>query len=385
MIYLDNSATTLLSLSAREKMLEAMDVFGNPSSRHKAGLEAKYMLDKAHESLNNAFSIRGLTGEKVIFTSCGTESNNLAIFGSVYSKARRKGDRIITTNSEHPSVDMCMKKLEEQGFDVVRLSTHNGKLSMDEFKNALNDRVILVSLMMVNNETGAIYDVESFFKEAKRNNADIVTHTDGVQGFLKMPINPKKISADLISVSSHKIHGPKGVGALYVSQDIIKRKLITPYIMGGGQEGGYRSGTENMIGICGFGGACADGCANLREDVMKMRALRDMCTEGALNAGAKVNIPAGERAPHIVSIILPSIKSETMLNYLSSKGICVSAGSACSSHSKHISSSLVGFGLSEKEADTTIRVSVSKYNTEEEINEFIKALKCGIDTLVRIK
>ena len=385
MIYLDNSATTQLCKTAKEKMLEAMECYGNPSSKHKEGIEAKKLVDKARESVKRLFYMNGASPDKLIFTSCGTESNNMALYGGVYSKKRRVGDRIITTNSEHPSVDATLKALEEDGFEVIRLKTQGGVLDFEEFKSYLNDRVILVSLMMVNNETGAVYDVAKFFSEAKKKNPDIITHCDAVQGFLKIPFSPKKLCADLISVSSHKIHGPKGVGGLYISADIIKRRLISPHMCGGGQEGGLRSGTENVIGICGFGGACDEGYRNFRESIEKMTMLRDLCRELATEAGARVNLPAGQCAPHIVSLTLPSIKSETMLNFLSSKNICVSAGSACSSHSKNISSSLIGFGISEKDADSTIRVSISEFNEREDIEEFSRALKEGIDSLVKIK
>lgn len=384
-IYLDNSATTELCKTAKERMLEAMECYGNPSSKHKEGIEAKKLVDKARESVKRLFYMNGASPDKLVFTSCGTESNNMAILGSVYAKKRRVGDRIITTNSEHPSVDATLKKLEGEGFEVIRLKTFGGVLDFEEFKSFLNDRVILVSLMMVNNETGAVYDVARFFSETKKKNPDIVTHCDAVQGFLKIPFNPKKLGADLISVSSHKIHGPKGVGALYISAQTIKRRLISPHMCGGGQEEGLRSGTENVIGICGFGGACDEGYRNFREGVMKMTALRDLCRNLATDAGARVNLPMGECAPHIVSITLPSIKSETMLNYLSSKNICVSAGSACSSHSKNISSSLIGFGISEKDADSTIRVSISEFNTDGDIIDFANSLKDGITSLVRIK
>ena len=385
MIYLDNSATTSLCNTAKERMLEAMDTFGNPSSVHKEGVAAKRLLDRARESVGRLFGMNGASHDRLIFTSCGTEANNMAIFGSVYAKSRKAGDRIITTNSEHPSIDACLSRLEDEGFEVIRLKTHGGVLDFDEFRSYLNDRVILVSLMMVNNETGAVYDVSKFFSEAKKKNPDTVTHCDAIQGFLKLPFHPKKLGADLISVSSHKIHGPKGVGALYISSEIIKRRLMIPHMCGGGQEGGLRSGTENVIGICGFGGACEEGYKNIRESVTKMTALRDMCRQKATEAGARVNIPNGVSAPHIVSITLPSIKSETMLNFLSSKNICVSAGSACSSHQRNISSSLVGFGIPEREADTTIRVSISEFNTEQDIESFASALSEGINTLVRIK
>lgn len=385
MIYLDNSATTSLSASAKSSMLEAMECFGNPSSKHIMGTNAKKMLDAARESVGKCFGLNGASSDKIFFTASGTESNNMAIFGSVYAKARARGDKIITTDSEHSSVKNAVNKLEGEGFTVVRLKTRGGVIDIDEFRAALDERTVLVTLMMTNNETGAVYDVERCFALAKAKNSDIVTHCDAVQGFLKIPFTPKKIKADLVSVSAHKIHGPKGVGALYVSADILKRRLLKPYILGGGQESGFRSGTENTVGICGFSAAAVDGYRSFRQNFEKMTSLRDMAERELSGSEIRVNKPAGARAPHILSLTLPNIKSETMLNFLSGKGICVSSGSACSSHSRNISSALVGFGLSESEADTTIRVSFSAYNTEGDVRALLEALSEGVRTLVRIK
>ena len=240
-------------------------------------------------------------------------------------------------------------------------------------------------MMLVNNETGALYDIKKLFEMAKRKNAEVVTHCDAVQGFLKVPFTPKSLCADLVSISAHKIHGPKGVGALYIGTEIIKAKKIVPYIIGGGQEGGYRSGTENIIGIVGFGAAAEEGRANFAQNVAKMTALRDGCERISRQAGARPNIPEGARAPHVLSVTLPDIKSETMLNYLSQNEICISAGSACSAHAKGMSPTLVGFGLTPYEADCTVRVSLSEYNTESDLNALKIALESGINTLVRIK
>ena len=385
MIYLDNSATTEISAVAKKKMIEAIEVYGNPSSRHSMGIEARRLVDRAREQVGSALGLSHPSAENLIFTSCGSESNNTAILGSLYSKEKRRHNKVITTDSEHPSVDNVMRKLEKDGFEVVRVSTRGGVIDENEFMSALDDNVALVSLMLVNNETGAVYNVAKLFSAVKRKCPDVVTHCDAVQGFLKVPFTVKTLGADMISVSAHKIHGPKGVGALYVSPEIVKMKKLTPYLIGGGQEDGFRSGTENIVGIVGFGEAAAEGRAKNAESVGKMTALRDLCAEKAIAAGARPNIPTGQRAPHVLSLTLPDIKSETMLNFLSSKGFCVSAGSACSSHSRHISSSLVGFGLPEHEADCTIRVSFSEYNTEDEIIAFGDALHEGIDSLVRIK
>lgn len=385
MIYFDNSATTCLCDAAKKSMLSAMECYGNPSSKHIVGTNAKKMLDSARENIGKCFGLNGASSDKIVFTASGTEANNMAIFGSVYAKKRSRGAKIITTDSEHPSVENAMKKLEDDGFTVIRLKTRGGVLDIEEFRAALDDSVILVSFMMVNNETGAVYDVERCFTLAKAKNPDIVTHCDAIQGFLKIPFTPKKIKADLVSISAHKIHGPKGVGALFVSAEIIKRRLLAPYIVGGGQEGGLRSGTENMVGICGFSAAAAEGFASFREKYAKMTSLRDLCIEKLSGSEVRVNKPSGACAPHILSLTLPKIKSETMLNFLSGKGICISAGSACSSHSRNISSALVGFGIAESEADTTIRVSFSSYNTEDEVCEFATTLLEGVNTLVRIK
>lgn len=366
-------------------MIEAIEVYGNPSSRHKMGIEAKAMLEDARMKVGAALGVQRPQAENLIFTGSGSEANNTAILGSLYSKDKRRRNKVITTDSEHPSVENVMRKIEKDGFEVVRVSTKGGVVNEDEFTSALDDNVALVSMMLVNNETGAVYDLKKLFAIAKRRCPEAVTHCDAVQGFMKVPFTPKMLGADLVSISAHKIHGPKGVGALYISPEIIKMKKIIPYIIGGGQEGGYRSGTENVVGIAGFGAAAAEERADFSSSVAKMTALRDLCAEKAVLAGARVNLPIGLRAPHVLSLTLPSIKSETMLNFLSSKGICISAGSACSSHSRNISSALMGFGISEADADCTVRVSFSEYNTEEEILAFCEALKEGIDSLVRIK
>lgn len=385
MIYLDNSATTEISAVAKRAMVDAIEVYGNPSSRHAMGLEARRLIDRARGQVGYALGLSNPNPENLIFTSCGSEANDTAILGCLYSKEKRRQNKVITTDSEHPSVENVMQRLEKDGFEVVRLKTRGGVIDEAEFDKALDGNVAMVSLMLVNNETGAAYDVKKLFGIVKRRCPEAVTHCDAVQGFMKVPFTVKSLGADMISVSAHKIHGPKGVGALYISPEIIKMKKIVPYIIGGGQEGGYRSGTENIVGIVGFGAAAEQARADFAANVAKIAALRDLCQGKAAEAGARPNIPVGGRAPHVLSLTLPSIKSETMLNFLSAKGFCVSAGSACSSHSKHISSSLVGFGLSEADADSTIRVSFSEYNTDEQINGFCDALREGIDSLVRIK
>ena len=384
MIYLDNSATTELSAPVKEAMIRALDAYGNPSSTHAAGIEARRLIDRARDQVAAALGVGRVNAENLIFTASGTEANNTALMGVAYAKKRR-ANRIITTDSEHPSVENVMKKLEADGFEVVRLSTRGGVIDEGQFLANMNADVMLVSLMMVNNETGAAYDVKKLFSMAKRINPDVVTHCDAVQGFLKVPFTPKAISADLVSVSAHKIHGPKGVGALYVSPEIIKTKKLIPFVLGGGQEAGFRSGTENVVGIAGFGEAAERGRASFSQNAALMCRLREICEQSLTDTEAKINAPRGARAPHVLSVTLPDIKSETMLNFLSAKGICISAGSACAAHGKHSSSSLIGFGLSPEEADATVRISFCEFNTEEEVRMLCDALKEGMGSLTRIK
>lgn len=384
-IYLDNSATTPLCPEAVAAMQEAMAVFGNPSSLHGVGQEAHALLARARGQVAAALGVKSPKPGELIFTSCGTEASALAIYGTIYAKPRRFANRVITTDCEHPSVEEAMGKLEADGIEVVRIPTKNGVLDAEAAIAALNTPTLLVSMMMVNNETGASFDVARVFAAAKQRDSRTVTHCDAVQGFLKVPFTPASIHADLVTVSAHKVHGPKGVGALYIHPDIIKTKRITAFVTGGGQEFGLRSGTENIIGIAGFGAAAQAGFASRGADHARMTSLRDRLEGKLWDMDVQMNIPAGNRAPHVLNLTLPSIKSQTMLNYLSAQGICVSSGSACSSHSVKVSPSLAAFGLTPHEADCSLRVSFSGQNTEEEVDKLCEALEKGISTLVRIR
>ena len=384
-IYLDNSATTPLCPEAVAAMQEAMAVFGNPSSLHGVGQEAHALLARARGQVAAALGVKSPKPGELIFTSCGTEASALAIYGTIYAKPRRFANRVITTDCEHPSVEEAMRKLEADGIEVVRIPTKNGVLDAEAAIAALNTPTLLVSMMMVNNETGASFDVARVFAAAKQRDSRTVTHCDAVQGFLKVPFTPASIHADLVTVSAHKIHGPKGVGALYIHPDIIKTKRITAFVTGGGQEFGLRSGTENIIGIAGFGAAAQAGFASRGADHARMTSLRDRLEGKLRDMDVQMNIPAGNRAPHVLNLTLPSIKSQTMLNYLSAQGICVSSGSACSSHSVKVSPSLAAFGLTPHEADCSLRVSFSGRNTEDEVDRLCEALEKGISTLVRIR
>lgn len=384
-IYLDNSATTQLCDSAVKKMTEAMGTYGNPSSLHSMGLAAQRLVDEARSALGIALGVRMPKPGQLIFTASGTEANNLAIRGCVYSKTRRAANKIITTDSEHPSVENLLQKLEEDGFEIVRIPTRCGVLDMGVLEKELDKNVLLVTMMMVNNETGAFFDVGKVFSMVKSRCPDAVTHCDAVQGFMKIKFTPASINADLVSVSAHKIHGPKGVGALYISADILKQRKMSPIVFGGGQENGFRSGTENVIGIAGFGAAVKEAYVKLDENIAKMSALREFALLKLSALDVRLNSPVGNAAPHIVNFTLPNIKSETMLHYLSGEGIYVSSGSACSSHSSVPSRALTSFGLSAADADCSLRVSISEQTTEGDIDALVEHLQTALNVLVRIK
>ena len=390
-VYFDNSATTALCPAARAAMLSVMDeIWGNPSSRHTMGTAAHAVLKRAREQVLSSLGIRGGKDENLIFTASGTEADNLAITGTAHAKRALAGGKIITSDSEHPAVLRTVEALEAEGFRAAYIPTKHGVFDMEQFRREMTRDTFLVTVMLVNNETGAVNDIRAISDYAKSVNPDCIVHTDAVQGYLKIPFTPTSLGADLVTVSAHKIHGPKGVGALYVSPYMCKRRAVSPIIFGGGQEGGFRSGTENLPGIAGFGAAAAAGAASMDADIAHMTALRDrlpaMLAEDPALSGIAVNVPQSEaRAPHIVSLRMPKIKSETMLNFLSGKGIAVSSGSACSAQSGRISSALLCFGLSEAEADTTLRISLCADNTEEELAALCDALKTGIKMLARMK
>jgi cysteine desulfurase len=386
-IYLDNSATTPLSECVKAAMCEAMECFGNPSSLHPIGQSANRLLEQSRRSVMQSLGLRSMSADagRLIFTAGGTEADNLAILGTAYAKARRRGGRIICTDSEHAGVEKTMQALEADGFEVVRISTRAGVLDLEQYRAALTPSTFLVSMMMVNNETGALYDVARAFSMAKAVRPDIVTHTDAVQGYLKCRFTPQSIKADLVTVSSHKIHGPKGVGALYVSAEALKRRDLTPTALGGGQEGGFRSGTENLIGIAGFGAAAQEGFRTLASNLAHMTDLRDYARARLSELPVVLNLPAGNCAPHIVNVTVPDIRSETLLHALSTDGIYVSNGAACSSHGQKSNSPLLAFGLTQAQMESAIRISFSGYNTREDVDALIDALARAIPRLVHTK
>jgi len=375
-IYFDNSATTKISSGAKAKMNEVMDLyFGNPSSLHKIGLDAEHIISEARAIILNTLGVsRGVRGE-LIFTSGGTEANNIAILGSVFSKSRQNNEKILTTDSEHASVSAPLEYLEKKGFKIVKVPTKGGVLDIDFIKKHAQG-AILATFMYVNNETGALYNLPEAFKAVKELSPSCVTHADCVQAYMKVKFTKKSLGADLISLSAHKINGAKGVGALYISPEIIKQKKVVPIFLGGGQEENFRSGTENVYGIASFGEASREHYANLDKEIAHMSNIRSYLIEKLQNTeGVSLNLPESS-APHILNLTVTGIRSEITLHDLSSKGVYVSSGSACSSNApKKANNPLTAFGLDTKMADSAIRVSLCPENTVEEADYFIQCLK----------
>ncbi len=383
-IYLDNSATTPLSPAVRAKIAEMLDIYGNPSSLHSLGQRAEGEIKRAREEILAALGVRSREGE-LIFTSCGTEATALAFFGTAHAKQRREANRILISDSEHPSVKRSAEALASEGFEIVEIPTLGGLLDMQRLEEALSRPIFLASFMLVNNETGAIYSVGEAFRKIKSAYPEAITHSDAVQGFMKVPFTQKSLCADLITISGHKLHAPKGVAALYVSPEMLKKRKIVPFIVGGGQEKGMRSGTENTMGIAAFGASVADIKGRLSDVRSALAELYLYAHKRLSELDLRINQPKGEYAHHIINVTLPRIKSETALHLLSSEGIYVSSGSACSSHAKKPSEALLAFGLSPSDADCSLRISFSEHNTKEDIDALADALAAALVRLVKIK
>ena len=398
--YLDQSATTKPSESALRAMNDA--AWGNPSSVHRIGAEAAAQLKAARAAVGATLGMPRITRDRLIFTSCGTESNNIALLGTAAAKKRdpERPGTVILSDGEHPSLENPARQLEErQGYRVFRVPTPRGVPDLDALKEALERAkedgfpVIFAGFMLVNNETGAVYDVKSAASLVRRAFPDAVIHCDAVQGYLKLKKNrfsPLALGVDTMTLSAHKIHAVRGAGALYLSENVIRRKNIVPVMPGGGQEGGFRSGTENLPAIASFAAAAEEGFSDLDSRIERTASLRAVLDRGIARLsetypGLGLNTPAGESLPNIASVRLPGIRSETMLNFLSGKGIYVSAGSACSAASKKKSAALLAFGLRDDEADSVIRVSMDHTNTEADIAAFLSGLEEGLNGLQRKK
>lgn len=373
-IYLDNSATTKVCPEAVNEMVETLThSWGNPSSLHKKGVEASRVLENARARIARVFSC---SPDEVYFTSSGTAANNTAIFGAVYAN-RRRGNRIVTTSLEHPSVNEAMKRLEEQGFEVIRLHPDNfGRFSLNDLYSVINKNTILVSIMMVNNELGTINPVQNIKTAVMRAGAPALIHVDAVQAFGKIHVKPSKIGADLISVSSHKIHGPKGAGALYIKKGV----RIKPYVVGGGQENGVFSGTEAMPNIAGFGAAAA-GLGDIDASFEKVRGVRDRFIEKVTRIpGVYINSPS-DSLPYIINMSVTGLPSQTVVNSLSERGIYISAGSACKRG--HDSEVLKAIGLPSDRTHSAIRISMSRFTTDEEMNALVDAIAAAVSRIRR--
>ncbi|MBE6996961.1 MAG: cysteine desulfurase [Ruminococcaceae bacterium] len=364
-IYLDNAATTAVCPEAAAAAMDAMTVhYGNPSSTHALGREAAALLTRARARVSLAL---GCKAEELAFTSCGSEGDNWAILkGAEYQ--RRVGTHIISSTVEHAAVGKALDELEARGYEVTRLKPgRDGAVSPDAVMNALRPDTALVTLMLVNNETGAVTDVGAIAAAVHAANARTLVHTDAVQAFLKVPFSPGKLGVDLLTVSGHKIHAPKGIGALYIRSGL----YLPPFILGGGQEQGRRSGTESLPLIAAFGAACDAAMPTLEEDRARMASIRAHCVQRlcAENEGLRV---LGGGAPQILSISLPGWRSEVLMNFLEAQDIYVSKSSACKRGGR--SYVLEQMGLDAPVIDGALRVSFSRFTTMEEADAFCDAL-----------
>ena len=368
--YLDNSATTRCLEEVTDKMVHIMrEDYGNPSSMHMRGVEAEKYIKEAKAFFASNLKVNE---KEIYFTSGGTESNNLALIGCAMAN-RRAGNHLITTSVEHASVLNTMKYLEEQGFRVTYLPVdEDGRVSLDALKEAICEETILVSCMYVNNEVGAVQPIEEIGKMIKKKNPNTLFHVDAIQAYGKYHIYPNRQGIDLLSVSGHKIHGPKGVGLLYVN----KRVKIRPILFGGGQQNGMRSGTENVPGCVGLGVAAREAYKDFDARIEKLYTLRERLIAGLKPLGG-VTINGSEdrtNAPQIVSASFEGVRSEVLLHALEDKGVYVSSGSACSSNHPGISGTLKGIGVKKELLDSTIRFSLGDLNVEEEVDYAIGVL-----------
>ena len=370
-VYLDNSATTRVFDSVRDVMVQAMMAdYGNTSSRHMKGVEAENYIKTAREEIAKSLKVKD---KEIIFTSGGTESNNMALIGVAMAN-KRAGNHLITTGIEHASIYNTMLFLEEQGFRVTYLPTdENGHVSLEALREAICDETILISVMYVNNEMGAVEPIEEIAKIIKEKKSKAYFHVDAIQAYGKYVIRPKKMGIDLMSVSAHKIHGPKGVGFLYVDEKV----KIKPIIFGGGQQKNMRSGTENVPGCAGMGVAVKEMYTNHEAKVEQIYALKDRMVKGLQEIeGVTVHGLTGrDSAPQIVSAGFEGVRAEVLLHALEDRGVYVSSGSACSSNHPGISGTLKGIGVKDSLLDSTLRFSFGLFNTEEDVDYCLAQLR----------
>lgn len=373
-VYLDNAATTLPFPEVRDIMMDTLQhQYGNPSSKHAMGMEAEKFVKDARKKIAANMKV---DEKEIFFTSGGTESNNQALIGTAFAN-QRSGKHIISTRIEHSSVYNPLCFLEEEGFEVTYLNVdQNGHILLDELAEAIREDTILVSIMYVNNEIGTVQDIAKISEIIKEKKRDIIFHVDAIQAYGKYKIYPRKLGIDLLSVSGHKIHGPKGIGFLYI-RDKVK---IKPFILGGGQQKGMRSGTENVPGIAGLGKAVEIIYHNHEEKMQNMYELKKYFVQKLLEIdGVSINglenLEIEETSPSIISASVEGIRSEVLLHALADRGIYVSSGSACSSNHPALSGTLQAIGVKKELLDSTIRFSLSVYNTKEEVEYTISVLK----------
>lgn len=368
--YFDNSATTKVLDCVKDAVVDAMCVnYGNAAAKHRKGVEAENLIREAKKAIADTLKVQE---KEILFTSGGTESNNTALIGTALAN-RRAGKHFITTGVEHPSIYNTMSFLEEMGFEVTYLPVdHLGHISLEDLEKAIREDTILVSVMYVNNEVGAVEPIEAISQCIKKKNPKTLFHVDAIQAYGKYKIRPKKQGIDLLSVSGHKIHAPKGVGFLYI-RDGVK---IRPILFGGGQQKGMRSGTENVPGCVGLGVAAREAYKDFDARIEKLYTLREHLIAGLKPLGG-VTINGSEdrtNAPQIVSASFEGVRSEVLLHALEDKGVYVSSGSACSSNHPGISGTLKGIGVKKELLDSTIRFSLGDLNTEEEVDYAIGVL-----------
>ena len=366
MAYFDNSATTKPS----ENVIDAVnfslrECWGNPSSLHSLGTDSNNALNKARKQVS---SLLGCPQENFFFTSSGTAANNTAIFGA-FEKQKRLGNRIVTTSIEHPSVSEPIKKLEQNGVEVIRLKPDkNGNINESDLFSAINDKTILVSMMAVNNEIGSVMPVSKIRSAVKRAKAPALIHSDCVQAFGKIPVSPNSLGADIITISAHKIHGPKGVGGIYLKA----RNIIKPYMLGGEQESNIFAGTQATPAIMGFGVA-AEEVGDIKANSYKVAELKSYLIESIKDLkSVKINSP-DDAIPYILNISILGLPSQPIVNFMSERNIQISAGSACKMG--HRSPVLTAMELDSKLIDSAVRISFSRYNTKEEVTLLIEAIK----------
>lgn len=369
-IYFDNSSTTIVSPKAAETVFRVMrEDYGNPSSMHAKGVQAEKYVKDASQTIAGILKV---SPNEIYFTSGGTEANNWALIGGARAN-RRAGNKIITTQMEHPAVSEPLRVLEAEGFEIVRIPVDGcGLIDLEMLERELDESVILISMMYVNNEIGAVTPVAEIGRLKKRLAPNALYHVDAIQAFGKYRIYPRENAIDMLSVSGHKLHGPKGTGFLYKSD---KTKIV-PLIYGGGQMAALRSGTENVPGIAGLGVAAEEAYTNFDEKISHMRALRDRMTAGLSGMDQVIvhGMQGEAGAPHIVNAAFVGVGSEVLLHTLENRGIYVSAGSACSTHKRAGSPTLTAIGAPKEEMTSSVRFSFSELNTEDEVDEVLSVL-----------